>query len=325
MRFLHYLGLILLILLIYEAGPRNLWAISRRAHWGWLLLAWALNLPQLGLKAYRWYLNVNWQQIKLSYPRAFLAYFSSLLVGFLTPGRVGEMAKVFTLKYECGVPLARGMSSVVLDRVFDLYLLLALGALGFMRYSILGTLLSWRALALLALLFLIPLFFLHAPTVRRLGGWAARLPLFDKRAAQIEEKAGQFADGLAVFNTPRVLICVLLTVASYFIYFVQCLMCARALNFTTPYFDMVFLMAATNLMTFIPISISGLGTRELCLTYFLGQIFTAMPKAEVQSLAVAFGLTIFAVFFVGGGLIGYVCWHWAPIGLRTAVRDVRNR
>lgn len=321
-RLLRYLvGPLLLVALIAYAHPRALLGVLRQANPWWLLLAWVLNLPQLGLKAYRWYLTVRWQGIRLGYGRALMAYFSSLLVGFLTPGRVGEMTKVFTLKYECDVPIARGLSSVIFDRVFDLYLLLALGSLGFVRYSMIGTLFSYRTLALVALLFFIPLLFLNEKIVRWLGARVDRLPIPASRAAQIRDKANQFADGLAAFTVGRLFICTALTLASYTIFFIQCVLCARALHFAVPFLDMVFLMAATNLMTFIPITISGLGTREACLIYFLARITPPQPA----TLAITYGLVIFVVFFVGGGLIGFACWQWAPIGLRQAVHDVRAK
>ena len=318
-QWLRYLGLMLLVLLIVYAKPKSLLAILGEVNFWWLLLAFALNVPQLGIKAYRWHLNLKWQGIRLAYPRALLAYFSSLLVGFLTPGRLGELAKVLTLKYECGVPLARGASSVILDRVFDLYLLLALGSIGIVRYSLVGTVISSGMLIVLGLAFLAPLALMHAVTVRRLGHWLARRPLLAQRAAKIREKTDQFADGLAVFNFGRVLICILLTAASYSIFFLQCLMCAWALHFTAAWLDMVFLMAATNLVTFIPITISGLGTREACLIYFLARI----QPPQGAPVAVAFGLVIFMVFFVGGGLLGFLCWQWSPIGLRQAARAAR--
>jgi uncharacterized protein (TIRG00374 family) len=310
---LRYLGLVLLVALVWHAGPRNLLTIWGRALPWWLALAWILNLPQIGLKALRWWLSVRWQGIALSYPRALLAYFSSLLAGFLTPGRVGELSKVFTLKYECGVPLAKGLSSVILDRAFDFYLLLALGAIGLVRFALVGSVLPWWLLAALAVLFLLPLTALNPRVVRRMARLGPVRP-------RLREKAGQFADGLEAFSPGRLALCAVLTAAAYAIFFLQVLLCAWSLGFTVPFRDLVLLMAATNLLTFLPISISGLGTREAALIYFLARIRPPQPA----DVAVALGLVIFMVFFVGGGLIGFVCWQWAPIGLRRAVHEART-
>ena len=79
-------------------------------------------------------------------------------------------------------------------------------------------------------------------------------------------------------------------------------------------------MAATNLFSFLPVTVSNLGTREACLIYFLARTFTPHPEA----VAIGFGLLIFLVLFVGGGLIGMACWLAAPIGLRQSVAEVRH-
>ena len=320
LRWLRFVGLALLAGLIFYAGPDKMFAVARNSKPLWLLVAFVLNVPQLGLKAFRWFLLVRWQGLNLPYPRALLAYFGSLLVGFLTPGRLGEMAKAYTLKHECGVSFTHGLSSVVLDRAFDFYLLLSLGTLGVLRFAVVGTLLSWPVFVGICVLLLLPLLFLSEPLVRWVGGRMATLPLFHSKAEWIEEKVGQFADGLAVLTPGRILVCIGLTLLAYSVFFLQCLVSAWALGFSLDLLDLVLLMAATNFVSFAPISISGLGTREACLVYFLARV--QPPHAEAT--AVLFGLSLFLVLFVGGGLIGFLCWQWAPIGLRKAAQEARD-
>ena len=55
---------------------------------------------------------------------------SSLYIGFVTPGRLGEFIKAVYLKSDKGISLSKGMSSVLIDRLCDLYLLIFLGLLG---------------------------------------------------------------------------------------------------------------------------------------------------------------------------------------------------
>jgi len=317
---LRYFGLLLLAALIVYANPIEMANVLRRASPWWLLLGFILNVPQLGLKAFRWHRIVRWQGLALSYPRALLAYFGSLLVGFLTPGRLGEMAKAFTLKYESGASLAHGLSSVVLDRVFDMIFLLVLGVLGVFRFTIVGSVLPWPTFLLICILLFLPLLFLHEGFVRKAGAFAARLPVLRRSEQRVLEKVDQFASGLAVMGPGRIFECICLTIAAYSVFYLQVYCCAWALGFTVPLLDLVLLMAATNFLSFIPISISGLGTRELCLTFFLARVTPPQPEAT----AVLFGLMIFLVFFVGGGLIGFVCWQWAPIGLQDAWKEVRR-
>ncbi len=320
LRLLRYVGVLLLLVLILVAGPAKMLRVALQTQPLWLLLAFVLNLPQLGLKALRWFLLVRWQGLRLSYPRALLAYFGCLLVGFLTPGRLGEVTKAFTLKYESGTSLSHALSSVVLDRAFDMYLLLTLGSLGIVRFAVLGAVFPWGTFLGICVLFAIPLLFLHQRVTRWAGGRLTALPLLRTWADLLNEKVNRFADGLAVLSPARILIAVGLTICSYSIFFFQCLCCAWALNFNVLFTDLVMLMAASNFISFLPVTVSGLGTREACLTYFLARVVPPQP----QAVAVTFGLALFLVLFVGGGLIGFACWQWAPIGLRQAVRDFRR-
>ncbi len=320
-RLLRWLGPLLLVGLIFYAGPRNLLAALGDVRWEWLGLAWLFNLPQLGLKALRWQRMVHWQGVGLTRGRAILAYGGALLLGFLTPGRLGEMAKAFTLRHDYGMPLAGAFSSVLADRLFDLYLLITLGLMGVVRFTVVGELLPWPVFLAACVVLFLPLLFLNERVARGAGAWAAGLPVLCRHRETIEERVGQFADGLKVLSVPRLLICTALTVCSYAIFFLQCECCARALGFTVPYVDMAMLMAATNVMTFVPISISGLGTREACLILFFG----ALNPPLSQTQAVALGMAIFLVMFVGGGLLGLIAWHWAPMGLRRAAGELRRR
>ena len=77
---------------------------------------------------------------------------SSIYIGFVTPGRLGEFVKAVYLKSDKGLSLSKGMSSVLVDRLFDLYLLIILGLIGIWKFDILGKL-SNTSLLLLTIFF----------------------------------------------------------------------------------------------------------------------------------------------------------------------------
>tara|TARA_B100000427_G_C15460098_1_gene573624 strand:- start:997 stop:1215 length:219 start_codon:yes stop_codon:yes gene_type:complete len=66
-------------------------------------------------------------------------------------------------------------------------------------------------------------------------------------------------------------------------------------------------MAISNLVSFLPISISGLGTRDATLIFLFSLI-------NIQSeLALSYSLLIFFTIFLAGGLFGYFCWWIKPL------------
>ena len=87
-----------------------------------LLGCLALIPPQVLIKSERWRFLLRLQGHSLKALDSFLIYMSATLFGSITPGRAGELAKVVYLKNH-GMTVSRAFSSVVVDRVFDLYFL----------------------------------------------------------------------------------------------------------------------------------------------------------------------------------------------------------
>jgi hypothetical protein len=82
-----------------------------------------------------------------------------------------------------------------------------------------------------------------------------------------------------------------------------------AMNLSINFINITLFMAISNLISFIPISISGLGTRDATLIYLFSLIGL---KPE---LAVSYAFLVFITFFVSGGLMGAVSFWFCPLKL----------
>ena len=81
---------------------------------------------------------------------------------------------------------------------------------------------------------------------------------------------------------------------------------ARAIGVDLSYLDVASLLAATTLLSLLPVSLSGIGVREL----FLALMFPALGFSAAQG--VAFGLLVFACTNLATALLGLVAWQLAP-------------
>ena len=90
----------------------------------------------------------------------------------------------------------------------------------------------------------------------------------------------------------------------------RCYLLALALGLKTSFIQISFAVALGSLVTLLPISISGLGTREAAIVAYLG---TAGVPAE---MALSFSLLVFLTFYVAGGLMGAVAWWVKPIQIK---------
>ena len=305
---LRLIGFALLLLLLWQIDVRQLGAVLTQIAPLPLGVAIFLNIPQISIKAFRWRWLLRAQQTRYGIWPATLSYFGSIFIGLLTPGRLGEFVKAMHVNQDCCVPMGEAFSSVLADRLFDLYALLVVGGMALLSLT------AWRdsnimvGLALLALLLTLPLaVFLHEGVfgrIQRLGshlGWPGRW-LFASQSWLLELRTG-----LRQLSLPWLLAAVGLTVLAYTIFFGQSYLLALALGLKTGFVQVCFAVALGSLVTLLPISISGLGTREAAVVAYLS---TVGVPAEV---ALSFSLLVFLTFYVAGGLMGAVAWWVKPV------------
>ena len=312
-KYIRYLGILFLILILIKIDVKLLLKYLSNINPFLCLLVLVLNVPQFFIKSLRW--NQLLKQQKIIYPAfdTFQIYISSIFIGFITPGRLGEFIKAVYLKSNKGVSLSKGMSSVLIDRLFDLYLLIILGLIGIWKFDILGKL-SNTSLLLLIIFISFPLLILN----RQLTGKLISLiyKSFIKKKAQlrdkIEERFEDFYNGINQLITFKLIYSAFLTCLSYSVFFIQCYLIAIAMGISINFITITLFMAISNLISFIPISISGLGTRDATLIYLFSLINL---NAE---LAVSYAFLVFITFFVCGGLMGAVAWFLKPVDIKFA-------
>ncbi len=99
----------------------------------YLTAAIIIVFPMLLNKAWCWNYIKRAQGIKYSLWNSFLMYCSGMYIGILTPGRIGEVVKIFYLKKD-GYSIGKSLVGAVLDRLTDFIFLAAFAFLGSLFY-----------------------------------------------------------------------------------------------------------------------------------------------------------------------------------------------
>jgi uncharacterized protein (TIRG00374 family) len=301
---LRFLGPVILIVVIARLSkPRELVAILLAAHGAPLALAVLLNVVPVYLKVVRWQVVLRGRSIEYATKPAFLAYASSLYLGMLTPGRVGDVIRIQYLRHDTGARYAEGLASIVTDRLADLYVLAAFVAIGVAHYSSILP----RELAILSWLMVGGT--VVGPLVLFVPGVAEKLfATIYRRLARTQE-----ADGLAHFLVAvrigaraRIVPVILLTVAAFLVNFVQGWLAARALGLDLGLFEVSCLSAIQSLMGLLPISVSGIGVREA----FFAVVFPSLGYSATQGAS--FGLLVFFVVYLALVAMGAMAWQLKP-------------
>jgi hypothetical protein len=296
------IGPILLVAVIWRLDDKDgLWLDIKNADGRLLAVAVLLNVPIVHFKVERWRSLLAARGYHYPLGRSYAAVLSSLYLGMLTPGRVGDVLRIQYVRREIDVPYAEGLSATVMDRFCDLYVLAAIVALGTVHFgSALNSqlvYLSWAAVAIAVL----------APSLFLLRGPAALLGRVLRRLTdRWHTSLTSLLEALSALVGRAMLVAIPLTVASFGIGYAQGWVVARAMGVELSYFDVAALLATATLLGLVPVSVSGVGVREL----FLALVFPALGLAAAQG--VAFGLLVFVCNYLAIILAGFIAWQVAP-------------
>ncbi len=263
-----------------DLSHANLWAVAGSV---------GLIFPIIGLKALRWKYILKNYGINISRKEATALYGLGLAAGSVTPGQAGDFIKALYLQ-DKGYSLSRGMVATLLDRLFDMFVLvlLALGGLlqlGSLFYGNLPLLLSFLALTGLGILVVAvpPLFnfvfnnllrkALAWPLARALGKITGTGQLKGESpvppAMSLEGATAVPYRPLAPWPTGTALFLTLVT---------ACLAVARtwllalALGVNLPVTTALAVSSLATIASLVPVTISGIGVRDLALVSIMTQL-----------------------------------------------------
>jgi glycosyltransferase 2 family protein len=307
------IGLLILAVIICKMDTRKYVDLLAGINYFYFLYASLLVLSIYFIKAYRWKLLISSQKIDYSYKNTFLAFTSSNFIAFITPGRLGEFAKVLYLKNDTGVPLSKSLPSVITDRLFDVYCLLFFGIFGIFYFNI--GINIWFIIALTIIL-ITPFFVFSQKLYDIFFTLLSKLPLISgyisKKAGGIENMKKEFQ----LLININLLYAFIISMISYLVLFYAADLLAQSVNLSLRFTDVILVNAVANVLSFLPISVSGLGTREAVFIYFLSKFGYSIEQALIYSTL------FFFCFFIIGGLYGYACYMIKPVSIKNLKKEI---
>jgi uncharacterized protein (TIRG00374 family) len=305
---------ILLFLLVFR-----LWKISladtldmlRKADWRLLLSALLAFIVMVYLKGVRWSYLLRMQGASYSVWNCFLIYMATLYLGNFTPGRAGDFAKIFYLNQDLKFSTGTSMTSVLVDRVFDLYLLLILGATGILIYPMPADPDSLRVILTVKIFFGVLIAVSLLAFNRRIGEVLLKAAFQRLMKQEHRDKTDKlfedFHKGMEAFYNPAILIPAFLSLASYAFFFGGCYLIALAMGLPISIFYLSFCVSVVNIVSLL--TFLGMGTREAALIFLFALVSFTKEQAMTYSLLLLFvGVILFS-------LLGLFCFLLKPIRL----------
>ena len=291
---------------IYWAGPAKVWEVLSKAELRFVAAAVALAVPLVLIKGVRWKILLHSYDIAMGLRESTGMYATGMVLSAVTPGRVGDMVKIVLLiRRGCGV--AKAIACNIVDRLFDVAFVVAAGYTGMWCFwRTFGTQLYTASIVGVVALGLLVVLVVKRKLIKR---FVARLIPRQYRSAA-KESWNEIAGGFWRKGKSRFLLLALLTIVFWLVQFYAVYLCGRSLGLDIPFVYLGGCTAVASVLSLLPITVAGVGTRDATFMLLLGQMGIARQESlALSGLALAVFLVNCVIFYIisavpGGGAKG---------------------
>ena len=197
-----------------------------------------------------------------------------VLYGSITPGRLGEISKGYMLgkmKYS----LSSSIVSAVLDRIVDIFFLLGFGLFGFFYF--------YKEFQIDVVLLVIVVGGIAAVSALLLNR-RVRLKITTFIRKKIKDDDGDVIQSLKEIKKDKMLVLSALSILAWVLYFCEIFLFSESLSIDVDVIFLVSAISASTIISILPISILGMGTRDATLIF----LFSMKGIATEKTLALSF-------------------------------------
>ena len=288
------------VLFFYKIDLHECWARLRGAHLGWVALGAIVYAGGQWLSAWRWWLLLRPVELQVPYLRMVAFYFTGMFFNFFLPTIVGgDAVKAILLSRETGAP-ARSTMSVFMERNVGLLALLAIATAA----ALVAPTVEVRGFSLL-----------HLALLLFAGFIAANVVLADRRAyhlidylvaltplGRIRSRAASLYEAVVPYRARRWRGVVAAAIGQSFLFqaivILVVFLNAKALALDVPVAALAVFVPLISLAGMLPISVNGLGIRDVLYVLLLGRI--GVPADVAFALAFLYFVVTLAASLPGG-------------------------
>mgnify|MGYP000874992392 CR=1 FL=1 len=267
----------------------------------YLFFGFILMLAVAVFKSLRWRSILESFNLRIGKLLSIKIYWLGLYVGIITPGKIGEVIKVYFLKAR-GFSSSKVLLSVIIDRILDLLVIMALGviiAVFYLHFMMLQILI----LGLIVILLPCLLYYLFNRK-NKLSKWldsSFKKILNEKIYSHFSSFLNACLE-LKKINLRRAVEALFYLIISWALYYGANYMIALALHLQISPMLLLSAIVVAIVASLLPISIAGIGTRDASFIY----IFSLAGINRETALIFSFLILIVDLLTVSFGLIPYL-------------------
>ncbi|MBU2555237.1 MAG: flippase-like domain-containing protein [Bacteroidetes bacterium] len=286
---LRLIGIAMFLIVLMRVDFVKVLDVVKKASPEFFLLAIVFQILLLLIKSIRWHI-MNYGKANSNVRiRNMGRFFESYALGVITPGRLGEVVKA---GHEVGLEnKINSALKVVAERGFDvaIFVLIATAAFYYMNLAHVD---NWLLILFIAvgLLLLISSYLILSSVT------------FLQFVQRVINKLSVRLESINLNKKPishvRVSLILILSILSNFSYFISCWFLSKSVHLDLDFITISGGVAISGLLNMLPITVAGLGTREVT--------FLTVFRATAESSVLAFSFMMLIVAQIGGGLIAMV-------------------
>jgi len=306
--FLPLIGLVILLFVLSTLDFDKIFEVFSNINPFYIFLCFFVTIPLLILVNIEWQLLLRKQKILVSFGYSLKNFFIGYFYGFITPGGFGAYTRALYLAEKSNVPIPKCFSNIVIFNTVEFFAMLTTSAIGALILSSVYPYLFAIILFIFIVFFILYLFFFKSQKSRFLFKKVVRSRIFlglrDKLETSIDtfhEDLPRFKDILAPFS---------LSILGWFLKYVMLFFIAKLFGINIPFVFFIAIMAVADIITAIPISYYGLGTRDATLIYLLtnfsfinGKVIPGQGLISAEQV-ISFSLFLYIVYFLTPSIIG---------------------
>lgn len=307
------LGLSLFVYIVGRTGLDNITGIIRDADVKLLPLAPVLVVAIILVRGIRWRILMRVVDIDYSLWRSAKVWTIGFFAASVTPAKAGDTLRAFYVREDTGRTFGEAFLTVFIDRLWDLMFVLALGVLSVLIFSRFYMEIPSGWIVLTASLGIAVCVYLanQRALMRRL-----LKPMFDALVPKKYKEAfslnfNTFYDSLALYRRDRgaMVAAFLLTVLVWALVFLLAYYITVLFGIDVDLKYVVLIMPIVTLVELIPISVSGLGTRDATVIYF----FSVVGISNAAAVGFSIGYLFIGTYLTA--LAGFLMWLRHPVKL----------
>jgi len=281
-KILPLIGVLVLVVLIWKIDINKIWMVTKQINIRYLLILPITIITILILQALKWQCILIKQEFNIRFKEVFKITWISFFYATITPGRLGNLIKMSYLKDTTENSVVECSTSVLVDKFLDAVVLFLFALIG--AYLLIDKFSGvFILIAGIFIILIVSISFFHDK---------ARTKSFLKLVfafVMTEKMKNKFGEPFEVFfeSMPAkrwLILPLVLTILTWVVIFSESFIIAKSLHIQMSFMTFIFLMPLGTVAGLIPISISGLGTREAVLVSVFVLYGIAPEKVMSMSL-----------------------------------------